>query len=147
MAQAGFYHLTRTDMAAALPALLGRTLAAGERAVVVCKDSAQLAALDVALWHAHQPDWLPHGTKATPHPQWQPVFLTIEDENPAGAAFLFRLGGAAAELAPYKRVFDLFDGNDEDEVAAARARWRVAKAAGHSLTYWKQGEGGWEKAG
>ncbi|NNM55909.1 DNA polymerase III subunit chi [Acidocella sp.] len=147
MAEAGFYHLTRTDMAAALPALLGRTLAAGERAVVVCKDAAQLAALDVALWHAHQPDWLPHGTKATPHPEWQPVFLTIEDENPAGAGFLFRLGGAAAEMAPYKRVFDLFDGNDEDEVAAARARWRAAKAAGHTLTYWKQGEGGWEKAG
>jgi DNA polymerase-3 subunit chi len=147
MAEAGFYHLTRTDMAAALPALLGRTLAAGERAVVVCKDKAQLAALDVALWHAHQPDWLPHGTKDTPHPQWQPVFLTLEDENPAGAAFLFRLGGAAAELAPYKRVFDLFDGNDEGEVAAARARWRAAKAAGHSLTYWKQGAGGWEKAG
>lgn len=147
MAEAGFYHLTRTDMAAALPALLGRTLAAGERAVVVCKDVAQMAALDVALWYTHQPDWLPHGTQATPHPQWQPVFLTVEDENPAGAAFLFRLGGAAAEMAPYKRVFDLFDGNDEAEVAAARARWRAAKAAGHTLTYWKQGEGGWEKAG
>ncbi len=146
MAEAGFYHLTRMDAAAALPALLGRTLAAGERAVVVCRNDAQLAALDASLWQARQPDWLPHGTKATPHPHWQPIFLTTEDENPAGAAFLFRLGGAVAEMAPYKRVFDLFDGADEAELAAARARWRAAKAAGHALTYWKQGENGWEKA-
>jgi DNA polymerase-3 subunit chi len=147
MAEVGFYHLTRMDIAAALPALLGRTLAAGERAVVVCKDAGQMAALDAGLWHAHQPDWLPHGTQATPHPQWQPVYLTVEDENPAGAGFLFRLGGAVAEMAPYKRVFDLFDGNDEAAVVAARERWREAKAAGHTLAYWKQSEAGWEKAG
>ena len=123
MADAGFYHLTRMDIAAALPALLGRTLAAGERAVVVCKDEAQVAALDAGLWHAHQPDWLPHGTKATPHPQWQPVYLTVEDENPAGAAFLFRLGGAVAEMAPYKECSICL-------TAMTRPRWRRRVSAG-----------------
>jgi len=147
MAEIGFYHLTRTDIAAALPALLGRTLQAGERAVVLCPDAAQVAALDAALWSCATPDWLPHGTKATPHPEWQPVFLTDIDANPADAAFLFTIGGAAADITRYKRVFDLFDGNREDEVAAARARWQAAKEAGHGLTYWKQGPGGWEKAG
>ena len=144
MPEIGFYHLTRTDIAAVLPPLLGRSLQAGERVVVVCPDAARVAALDAALWLA---DWLPHGTKATPHPEWQPIFLAHEDVNPAGAGFLFRIGGAAADTAPYKRVFDLFDGNDEEAVLAARARCRVAKAAGHNLTYWKQSETGWEKAG
>ncbi len=143
MAEIGFYHLTRTDFAAALPPLLGRTLSLGERAVVICPDAARVAALDKALWA--NPDWLPHGISATPHPEWQPIYLTQEDANPAGAAFLFRIGGAAVELSLYRRVFDLFDGNDEAEVAAARNRWREAKAAGHGLTYWKQGEAGWEK--
>jgi DNA polymerase-3 subunit chi len=146
MAEIGFYHLTRMDAASALPPLLGRTLALGERAVVLCPDAARVAALDAALWLSQNPDWLPHGTKATPHPQWQPIFIAQEDVNPNQAGFLFRIGGAAAEMAPYKRVFDLFDGNDEAEVLAARARWREAKAAGHTLTYWKQGAQGWEKS-
>jgi DNA polymerase-3 subunit chi len=146
MAEIGFYHLTRTDIAAALPPLLGRTLQAGERALVLCPDAEQVAALDAALWRCATPDWLPHGTAATPHPEWQPIFITEQNFNPAQAAFLFRIGGAASDVSAYKRVFDLFDGNGEEAVAAARQRWREAKQAGHALTYWKQTEGGWERA-
>ncbi|WP_297494257.1 DNA polymerase III subunit chi [Acidocella sp.] len=148
MAEIGFYHLTRTDILAALPALLGRTLALDERALVVCADAATLNKLDAGLWSCLSPDWLPHGTAATPHPEWQPIFLTLDGTaNPAGAKFLFRLGGAAADPAGFTRMFDLFDGNDDEAVLAARARWREAKAAGHTLTYWKQEETGWVKAG
>lgn len=147
MAEIGFYHLTRTDVAAALPALLGRTLAAGEAAVVRAGTAAHVAALDAALWLCAKPDWLPHGTAATPHPEWQPIYLTEAEENPAGANFLFLVDGAAAEMVSFTRVFDLFDGNDDAAVAAARARWTLAKAAGHGVTYWRQGAAGWEKAG
>jgi DNA polymerase-3 subunit chi len=148
MAEIGFYHLTRSDYCAALPALLGRTLALNERAAVVCAEPAQLQQIDTALWQSQHPDWLPHGTAATPYPEWQPIFLTLDGTaNPAGANFLFRIGGAVAPIASFNRVFDLFDGNDEAAVLAARTRWREAKAAGHSLTYWKQEETGWVKAG
>jgi DNA polymerase-3 subunit chi len=147
MAEIGFYHLTRTGVAAALPALLGRTLAAGERAVVLCGAAALVAALDEALWLCESPDWLPHGTAATPHPEWQPIFLTPVASNPAGARFLFLVDGAPAEPCEFTRVFDLFDGNDEAAVARARARWRAAKDAGHGVAYWRQAAEGWEKAG
>jgi DNA polymerase-3 subunit chi len=115
--------------------------------VIICPDAARVAALDAALWLSQNPDWLPHGTAAAPHPEWQPIYLTHEDVNPNGAGFLFRIAGAGADLTPYKRVFDLFDGNDEAQVQAARARWREGKAAGHGLAYWKQGAQGWEKSG
>ena len=147
MAEIGFYHLTRTDVAAALPALLGRTLAAGEAAVVRAGSAAHVAALDAALWLSAKPDWLPHGTAHTPHPEWQPIYLTEAEENPAGAKFLFLVDGAAADLAEFNRVFDLFDGNDDAAVVAARERWQAAKVAGHGVTYWRQGGSGWEKAG
>jgi len=148
MPEIGFYQLTRMDVAAALPALLGRTLAAGEKAVVLCGTAARVAALDAALWLVQSPDWLPHGTAATPHPEWQPVFLTCVEENPAGARFLFLVDGAeSAAPENYARIFDLFDGNDEAALAAARARWSAAKAAGYGVAYWKQGASGWEKAG
>lgn len=50
-----------------------------------------------------------------------------------------------AHLQDFDRVFDLFDGNDETAMQAARERWKTAKAAGHKLAYWQQGARGWEK--
>ena len=141
----GFYHLTRTTAEQALPALLGRTLAAGKRAVVRC-DAARVAAWDTALWVCAAPDWLPHGTAAMGEADLQPIWITELDEAPNGATFLFLLDGQeSARLASFERVFDLFDGGDGAAVAAARARWRAAQAAGHALTYWQQGARGWEK--
>ena len=51
----------------------------------------------------------------------------------------------ARRLPLFDRVLDLFDGADEAAVAAARRRWATAKAAGHALSYWQQGQRGWEK--
>jgi DNA polymerase-3 subunit chi len=144
----GFYHLTRTGCDQALPQLLARTLAAGERAVVLCSDADQVAALDETLWQCDQPDWLPHGTPTDGDPQLQPVWLATDDTAPNGARFLFLIDGArSARLGEFSRVFDLFDGNNEAAVSAARNRWMESKAAGHTLTYWQQGARGWERKG
>ncbi len=146
MADIGFYHLTRTGPEQALPPLLGRTLAAGQRAVVICGSEERVAALDTALWLTTEPDWLPHGTATTGEADLQPIWLTTLDEAPNGARFLFLIdGGRTVRLAEFDRVFDLFDGNDGAAVQAARGRWKDAKAAGHSLTYWQQRARGWEK--
>ena len=141
--QVGFYHLTRTSVEAALPALLGRTLAAGVRAVVQCGSGERVAAVDKALWAAAAPDWLPHGTVRTGHAALQPIWITDRAECPNAAHYLFLLDGAQADLAAWERVFDLFDGGDDAAVAAARVRWAAAKAAGCQLTYWQQTESGW----
>jgi len=146
LTEIGFYHLTRTGADQALPQLLGRTLAAGQRAVVVCGTADRVTALDEALWHCSSPDWLPHGTAADGDAALQPVWLATDDASPNGARFLFLIDSAAsARLGDFDRVFDLFDGTDEAALAAARERWKSARAAGHALTYWQQGERGWEK--
>lgn len=146
MTDIGFYHLTRTGPDQALPQLLGRTLAAGERAVVLCPTPERVAALDDALWQCAEPDWLPHGTAADGDAPLQPIWLTMDDAVPNSARFLFLIDGAESRrLDDFTRVFDLFDGNDEAAVVAARLRWSAAKAAGHALTYWQQGPRGWEK--
>ena len=108
--------------------------------------------VEIALWTVGDPDWLPHGTPRTGHADYQPIWLTTEDAGeagaPNGARFLFLLEGtSSARLDAFDRVLDLFDGGDEEAVAAARQRWKAAKAAGHLLTYWQQGPRGWEKAG
>lgn len=146
MAEIGFYHLTRMTAEAALPPLLGRTLAAGKRAVIRCGSAERLAVLDTALWQCQTPDWLPHGHAGTGEAAHQPIWLTEADEAPNGATFLFLIDGQeSARLAAYERIFDLFDGNDEAAVAAARSRWLAAKAGGHQLSYWQQGPRGWER--
>lgn len=145
MAEIGFYHLTRTKLEQALPALLGRTLAAGERAVVLCGSPERVASLDRLLWECPEPDWLPHGSAASGNAALQPIWLTESEERPNEARFLFLLDGKTADLGAWARVFDLFDGDDAAAVAAARLRWSEAKAGGHTLAYWKQTERGWAK--
>ena len=146
MTDFGFYHLTRTGPDEALPKLLGRTLAAGQRALVLCGSEERVAALDTALWLSADPDWLPHGSKAAGQAPMQPIWLATDDTAPNGARFLFLLDDAqTARADTFERVFDLFDGRDEAAVVAARQRWKAAKQGGHTLTYWQQTARGWER--
>jgi DNA polymerase III subunit chi len=143
MTEIGFYHLTRSSLAQALPQLLVRTLATQQRALVL-GPAAGLQALSTALWA--QPAWLPHGTAADGDPDLQPIWLSPQPEPLNGARFLFMVEGAATDrLGGFDRVFELFDGNSPDAVAAARARWKTAKEAGHTLAYWQQTDTGWQK--
>jgi DNA polymerase-3 subunit chi len=144
--EVGFYHLTRSRVEQALPALLLRTLDAGARACVMCPDAALLRSLDLALWE--RPEWLPHGTVADGDADLQPIWLAQDDAAPNGATFLFLVGGAQSmRLSAFARAFDLFDGGRAEAVQAARERWAQARAAGHALTYWQQTERGWQKQG
>lgn len=153
--QVGFYHLTRSSLEEALPLLLDRTLQAGERAAVYCPDEETVLMLDKALWASRACPWLPHGRLRDGNEKRQPIWLTASEEEalPNGAGFLFRVNGAGNFMgehftgASFQRVFDLFDGTDERQVAEARSRWRACKEAGHVLTYWKQVETGWRRAG
>jgi DNA polymerase III subunit chi len=146
MTDIGFYHLMRTGPEQALPQLLGRTLAAGQRALVLCVSAERVAELDAALWQCADPNWLPHGTAADGDAELQPIWLATEDASSNGARFLFLIDGApTTRLGEFDRVFDLFDGKDDAAVVAARERWTAAKSAGHALTYWQQGPRGWEK--
>jgi DNA polymerase III subunit chi len=146
LAEIGFYHLTRTGPDQALPQLLGRTLAARQRAVVLCPTEEKVAALDAALWASREPDWLPHGTDRSGDADLQPIWITAADEAPNGARFLFLVDGATTARAhAFNRIFDLFDGRDELAVEAARARWKAASAGGHTCTYWQQRQSGWER--
>ncbi len=146
MAEIGFYHLTRTGPDQALPQLLARTLGAGQRAVVLCGAPARLAGFDAALWAAPE-IWLPHNAGPDEDPDIQPIWLTVVDDPPPnGARFLFLVEGAeSARMGEYARVFDLFDGRDPSATEAARRRWAAARAAGHTVVYWRQTERGWQQ--
>ena len=150
MTQIAFYHLQRSPLEAVLPRLLEKTLEAEKRALVLAASEARIEALNALLWTYNPNSWLPHGSAKDGYAEDQPVWLTTDEENPNGAQFLFLTDGmAAGDPGAFERCFDLFDGNDDAAVVAARGRWKALKEAGHELTYWQQNEQGkWEeKAG
>ena len=146
MAEIGFYHLLTTSLDRALPKLLERACAQGHRVVVRAGSPERVAQLDAALWTYDEASFLPHGTRADGNPAAQPIWLTQQDENPNGASLLVLVDGLTAlDLGSFARCADLFDGSDEFAVEQARQRWRDARAAGHTLTYWQQTPSGWER--
>lgn len=146
MTDIAFYHLTRKPLEAALPELLEKVVERGLKAVVRAGSDERVASLNDLLWTYRKDGFLPHGAAVDGNGEQQPIWLTAGTDNPAGAPVLLLVDGVMADdLGEFDRCLDLFDGRDDDAVAGARDRWRAARAGGHSVTYWKQGDRGWEK--
>jgi DNA polymerase-3 subunit chi len=146
MTEVAFYHLTKSTLEQALPPLLEKTLERGWKAVVMASSPERVEALTQLLWTYRPESFLPHGNAKDGHAADQPIWLTTEDERPNQAEVLFLTDGAVSVNAgTYDRVCEVFDGNDEGIVQAAREKWVKYKAQGFALTYWQQGERGWSK--
>jgi DNA polymerase-3 subunit chi len=142
-----FYHLERTALDQALPELLEKTLAKGWKALVRTTADERIEHLDGWLWSFRDDSFLAHGTDGEPMAARQPILLTTGAENLNGAQALFLVDGAeAGPLDGYERCVLMFDGRDPEATAEARGRWKTFKAAGHPVSYWRQGtERGWER--
>ena len=148
MTEVLFYHLQRQPLERVLPTLLERSLERGWRVVVQASSDERVEALDAHLWTYRDDSFLPHGTAREAEAAEQPVLLTTGEHNPNGAQVRFLIDGAPvpADAAAYERIVLLFDGEDEDAVAAARACWGEVKAQGFEATYWQPDEQGrWVK--
>lgn len=149
MSDIRFYHLTTLPLPKALPKLLEKVIEKDLRVLVYSASSSQIEELNNSMWSYSQKEFLPHGTKADGFLEEQPIYLsTAVNDNPNGATVLAVVDGTDVEVfgEGFSQTIDMFDGNDPDQVAAARERWTRYKNAGHDLTYWKQNaKGAWEK--
>src|SRR6266849_3491936 len=148
MTEVLFYHLHRQPIEKVLPAMLEKSLERGWSVIVQAASDERMEALDAHLWTYREDHFLPHGTAKESDADAQPVLLTTRDDNPNGAVVRFLIDGAAvpSDAKNYQRIVLLFDGEDEDAVAAARARWTEAKEQGFDATYWQPDEQGrWKK--
>ena len=142
-----FYHLTESNLEAALPTLLEKSLERGWKVVVQAGSQEKVEALDAHLWTYREDSFLAHGATSDGTQPMQPIWLTTEQDNPNGANIRFLVDGAVpSDLAGYERAVYMFDGHDNDAVLQARERWKIEKEAGFDLTYWQQKpNGGWGK--
>lgn len=142
-----FYHLQRQSLEEALPKLMTKAAEASLRGVIKVVDKQTLDSLDKALWDFDPESFLPHDKDGCDQPDEQQFFLTIEDENPNNSTVLVLVNAAKhSAFDQYDRCLYMFDGHNEDVVAAARADWKAWKAGDYSMSYWQQKEmGGWEQ--
>lgn len=142
-----FYHLERRTLEDVLPALLLRSVEKGWRAAVQATSEERVEALDTLLWSFSEESFLPHGTAKDGQASAQPIYLTVEDDNPNRAQVRFLLDGAElGDVSSYLRVVFIFDGRDAEALARARAQWQAARGSGHAVSYWQQdADGRWQQ--
>jgi DNA polymerase-3 subunit chi len=143
-----FYHLQGQKLESVLPTLLEKSLARGWRAIVHGASEERIEALDAHLWTYRDDGFLPHGTWRESEAAAQPVLLTLNEGNPNAANVRFLIDGAPlpTDAQAYQRIVLLFDGEDAEAVAAARAQWAAAKEEDFDVTYWQPDAAGrWVK--
>ena len=145
MTEIDLYELGGTPLERVVPKLLERVLERGKRAVVMAGSAERVEYLNTYLWTYAQRSFLPHGTAADGFAEDQPIYLTSADENPGGASVLLLIDGQTSmNINDFERCLEIFSG---DAAGAARGRADANRAAGHTVTYWRQREsGGWDKA-
>lgn len=149
MTEVLFYHLERARLEHILPDLLEKSLERGWRVLIATSTRDMTDTINNFLWTYTDESFLPHGTDGdgTDHP----IFITETGSTGGERDVLFLVEGAEAEpgqIENLTRCIRIFDGGDEAAVSAARAFWKMVKAAGHAATYWRQNQNGrWEKQG
>jgi DNA polymerase III subunit chi len=136
MTEVLFYHLQNMMLENVLPPLLEKSIERGWRVVVQSTSEERAEALD------------PHATWRAADAAEQPIVLTVEALNPNNAQVRFLVDNAALpdDGASYERMVMVFDGDDADALAVARAAWTESKARGFAVTYWQADEHGrWQR--
>ncbi|MBN8543891.1 MAG: DNA polymerase III subunit chi [Alphaproteobacteria bacterium] len=146
MTKIQFYHLLSTSIERAIPKLMEKALEGKSRVVMLASDEQMIKRVSDAMWSGDPNGFLPHGTAKEAHKSEQPIYLSLVDENPNNADVLVVLDGSMpTSYSTYAKVLDVFDGNDDAQVNAARERWTKYKEQGVALQYVKQQpNGGWK---
>jgi DNA polymerase III subunit chi len=143
-----FYELSGQSLERVLPPLIAKSLERGWRVVVQAASDERIEALDAHLWTWRDDAFLPHATWRDAEAAEQPCLLTVNEDNPNGADVRFLLEGVdiPGDALAYQRLVLLFDGDDREALAAARARASQAKTEGFAVTYWRSDESGrWQQ--
>jgi DNA polymerase-3 subunit chi len=148
MTEVVFYHLQNMSLESVLPPLLEKSLGRGWRVVVQSTSPERADALDAHLWTYRDDSFLPHATWRAGDVADQPIVLAVEEGNPNRAQVRILVDSAAlpSDCDSYLRMVLVFNGDDADALAAARAAWTDCKSRGFTVTYWQADENGrWQR--
>lgn len=147
MTEVRFYHLTKQNLDQALPLFLTKAYASQKNIVVQLGDKKEVERMNTHLWNYRGDSFLPHGCHKEGNAENQPIWLTRQQENPNNAKIIVLTQGTHVDsLNGYDLCCIMLDGRSDDQVQAARVKWKAYKEQGLNITYWMQSEtGSWEQ--
>jgi DNA polymerase III subunit chi len=118
---------------------LARKAYASGSALIVLAEARRLAAFDEQLWTFAPLEFVPHVMAKSPLAQQTPVVLTSNLDDAPHHQVLVNLGAPMpAQFARFERLIEIV-GNDQDELAAGRERFRFYRDRGYAIETHKQG--------
>lgn len=118
---------------------LARKAYASGRALVVLAEPQRLAAFDEQLWTFAPLEFVPHCMATSPLAQETPVVLASDLNDVPHHQVLVNLGAPVpAQFARFERLIEIV-GNEGDELAAGRERFRFYRDRGYAIETHKQG--------
>jgi DNA polymerase III subunit chi len=107
--------------------------------LVVVGDPGRLRLFDERLWTFSPLDFLPHCMADSALAARTPIVLTPDLAHAPHHQILLNLAPAVPpQFARFERLLEIV-GNDEDELAAGRERYRFYRDRGYPLNNYKQG--------
>lgn len=144
MTEISYYHLTKSKVENALPALVEKAVEKKYRVIVQVGNKERCEAIDALLWTYKDDNFLAHAAEGNDNkPQDQPIWITTDKKNANGANLRFLIDNVEIQdPEQYDRVIRMFDGHDTEAVNKAREIWKHEKEAGYKLNYWQQDDNG-----
>jgi DNA polymerase-3 subunit chi len=107
--------------------------------IIVLAEPARLAAFDEQLWTFSPLDFVPHCMAGSPLAKDTPVVLAANLDDAPHHRILINLGQSVpVQFARFERLIEVV-GDDEEELAAGRQRFRFYRDRGYALNMHKQG--------
>jgi DNA polymerase-3 subunit chi len=128
------FHFNAPDKSAYACRLSRKYVKGGHRLVLTAPDET-LRALDQQLWTFSPLDFVPHCMAASPAAVLQatPVVLAADPQQAPHQQVLVNLGDAVPEgFERFERLIEVV-GNEPDDRAQARQRWRHYTARGYTI--------------
>jgi len=147
MTEIRFYHMEKTTLDQALPAITYKAWQAGNRVMIKVPDKKEAKRLGDLLWTFNPSVFLPNGVDGDSYPEKQPVWVTAGNDNPNQANVLILTHGCTYDdMGGFSLCCEILDGRLPDHIMAARVRRQNYKENGYDLTYWQQENNGqWHK--
>ena len=149
MSRIDFYHLQKQTLEQVLPKLIEKAYETGAKIKIKIGNEARVEFINSLLWTYNEETFIPHGSKKDGFAKDQPIWLSSEDDNPNQAEMLFLVDGANFDISNvenFSRIFNIFDGNDEDSLQQARNFWKEVSSTEHEKNYFQQDDNGrWNK--
>jgi DNA polymerase-3 subunit chi len=132
------FHTNVGDSIAYACRLVRKAYLSGEP-IIVLAEPARLAAFDEQLWTFSPLDFVPHCMAGSPLAKDTPVVLAANLDDAPHHRILINLGQSVpVQFARFERLIEVV-GDDEDELAAGRQRFRFYRDRGYALNMHKQG--------